>query len=167
MLLSMISIHSNMIIHCIVEENIFSRYCLHAFITGEILQRHINDCFETNGKQRIRCKRKVNMLKSNILKEKKSPFMIYADFENNLVPGDNGKQNTNESYTNEYKKQIICIYDYILVYDNHKFSKLFKSNLGEDVVYNFISSIIEESKYCNNLMKKHFNKELVMTKKDN
>ena len=91
MFLSMISIHSNMIIHCIVEENIFSRYCLHAFITGEILQRHIKDCFETNGKQRIRCKTKVNMLNSNILKEKKSPFMIYADFENNLVPGDNGK----------------------------------------------------------------------------
>ena len=26
---------------------------------------------------------------------------------------------------------------------------------------------MEESKYCGDLMKKHFNKELVMTKKDN
>ena len=42
------------------------------------------------------------MLNSKILKEKiKSPFMIYADFEIILVPGDNGKQNLNESYTNK------------------------------------------------------------------
>ena len=27
--------------------------------------------------------------------------------------------------------------------------------------------MIEESKYCNDVMKKHFKKELVMTKKDN
>ena len=27
--------------------------------------------------------------------------------------------------------------------------------------------MIEESKYCSNVMKKHFNKELVMTKEDN
>ena len=27
--------------------------------------------------------------------------------------------------------------------------------------------MIEESKYCSDLMKKHFNKELLMTKKDN
>ena len=27
--------------------------------------------------------------------------------------------------------------------------------------------MIEESKYCSNVMKKHFHKELLMTKKDN
>ena len=27
--------------------------------------------------------------------------------------------------------------------------------------------MIEESKYCSDVIKKHFNKELVMTKKDN
>ena len=43
----------------------------------------------------------------------------------------------------------------------------FESYLGEDAVYNFISSVIEESKYCSNVMKKHFNKELVMIKKEN
>ena len=30
--------------------------------------------------------------------------MIYADFEGILVPEDNGKQNSNESYTNKYSK---------------------------------------------------------------
>ena len=31
---------------------------------------------------------------------------------------------------------------------------------------NFINSMIEESKYCSDVIKKHFNKELVMTKED-
>ena len=34
----------------------------------------------------------------------KSPFMIYADFESILVPEDNGKQNTKESYASKYQK---------------------------------------------------------------
>ena len=35
-----------------------------------------------------------------------------------------------------------------------------------DAVYNFVNSMIEESTYCSELIKKHFNKELVMTIKD-
>ena len=46
-----------------------------------------------------------------------------------------------------------------------KFSKPSKSYLGQDGVYNFINSMVKESKYCSDLMKKHFNKELVITKK--
>ena len=36
-----------------------------------------------------------------------------------------------------------------------------------DAVYNFINSMIKGSKYCSEVMKKHFKKELVMTTKDN
>ena len=35
-----------------------------------------------------------------------------------------------------------------------KFCKLFKICLGKDAVYNFITSMIEESKYCSEVMKK-------------
>ena len=44
---------------------------------------------------------------------------------------------------------------------------LFTSYLGKDAVYNFISSMIEESKYCSDVIKNHFNKEPVMSKEDN
>ena len=46
------------------------------------------------------------------------------------------------------------------------FDKPFKLYLGEDVVYNFNKSIIEEM-WWSEVMKMHFNKKLVMTKKDN
>ena len=63
-------------------------------------------------------------------------------------------------------KNIACSYGYKLLCVDDKFSKPFKSYLGADAVYNFISGMIKESEYCSDVMKKHFNKELVMTKKD-
>ena len=109
----------------------------------------------------------MNLLNSKTMKKIKSPVMIYADFESILVPENNGKQNPEMSYTNEYEKHVACSYGSKLVCVDDKFSKPFKTYLGEDAVCDFINSMIEESKYCHKVMKKHFNKELVMTKEDN
>ena len=49
-----------------------------------------------------------------------------------------------------------CTYDSKLVYVDEKFRKLFKWYLGEYAIYNFIISIVEESKYCSDVMKKTF-----------
>ena len=91
--------------------------------------------------------------------------MIYADFKSTLVPENNGKQNTNESYTNIYQKYVACSYGYKLICLDHKFSKPYKSYSGEDAVYNFINNMIDESNYCSEVMKKKINKEFVTTKK--
>ena len=73
----------------------------------------------------------------------KSPFMIYVDFESILVPEDIGKQNSDETYTNKYKKHVACNYGYKIVSVDDKFSKPFKSCFGENAVYNFINSMIK------------------------
>ena len=52
------------------------------------------------------------------------------------------------SYTSKYQKYVACIYGYKLECVDEKFSKPFKSYLGEDAAYHCISSIIEECKYC-------------------
>ena len=46
------------------------------------------------------------------------------------------------------------------MYVDDKFSKPFKSKLNKDVVCNFIRSMIEESKYCNEVIKNSFIKNL-------
>ena len=46
-----------------------------------------------------------------------------------------------------------------------KFSKSFERYLRKDAIHNFINVIIEESKYCSDVIKKHFTKELVKKKK--
>ena len=73
----------------------------------------------------------------------KSTFKVYAEFESILVPEYNRKQNPNEAQTSKYKKHVGCSYGYKLAYVNDKFSKLFKSYIGKDAVYNFIRDIIK------------------------
>ena len=68
--------------------------------------------------------------------------------------------------SNIQKSHVACSYVYELACVDGKFSKPFKTYLRKDTVYNFIN-MIEESKYYNEEMKKHFNKESVMTKEDN
>ena len=97
-------------------KNHFCRYCLQAFITKEIVKRHIKDCFKINGKQTITMPKKGEYVKfKNFERKIKSSFTIYADFESILVPDDNAKQNPNESYTNKYQKHAACSYGYKLV----------------------------------------------------
>ena len=54
------------------------------------------------------------------------------------------------------QKHNACSYGYygykLVCFDT--FSKPFKTYLGKDAVYNFISSTIKESKYCNDTIKK-------------
>ena len=65
------------------------------------------------------------------------------------------------------RKQISKTCGYKLISVNGKFSKPFKAYLCKDEIYNFMKNMIEGSKYCSDVMKKHFNKELVITKDDN
>ena len=93
----------------------------------------------------------MSMLNSKIMREKKSPLIIYPDFESILARKDHGKKNLKETNTKKHQKHIAFSHEY-------KFSNLFKTYFSKDVVYNFINNTIEENKYCNEVMKKHFNK---------
>ena len=88
----------------------------------------------------------------------KPSFIIYAQSENILVPENNGRQNPDKRYRKKYLIHVTCSYNYKLVCADDKFSKPFKSNLDEDAVYNFINSMIKESKSCTDITKKNFNK---------
>ena len=83
------------------------------------------------------------------------------------MPEDNGKQNTDESYLNKYQKHDACSYGNILVWVDDRLSKSFKSYLGEDAVFDTSLLIVWLKKVLYWYYEKHFNKELVMTKKVN
>ena len=68
------------------------------------------------------------------------------------MPENNGKQNPEKSYTDKHQ-DIACSYGYKLVCVDVKLSKPFKSYLRKVAVYNFVNSIIEESKYWNKVIK--------------
>ena len=103
------------------------KHCLQAFSTEEILKCHFKEGFKIDGKQGIKMPKKDEHVRfKNFERKIKSPFMIYADFENILVPEDSGKQNLNASYTNKYQKHVASSNGYKLVYVDDKFNKAFK-----------------------------------------
>ena len=82
----------------------FFHYCLQVFGTLEILKSHVNDCFKINGKQMIKVPKNGEYVRFKSSERKiKSPYLIYADVENILMLGNNGKQNPGKSYANKYR----------------------------------------------------------------
>ena len=115
------------------------------------------------------------MLKfNNFHKQLPVPFVIYANFEaiTKKVQGcEQSDEMENEknkrSYMEAYQTYEDCGYGYKVVccyYDNY--SKDICIYRGENAVYKFMEKMLEELKYCKAVIKKHFNKPLVMTEVD-
>ena len=83
-----------------------------------------------------------------------------------LVPENNGKQNLDESHIDKQQNHVGFRVDYKLECVDDNFSKSFKSYLGQDDVNELIINVIKKSKYCSKVIKKHFNKELVIIKEN-
>ena len=58
-----------------------------------------------------------------------------------------------------YGYKVVCCYD-------DKYSKYTRIYRGENAVYKFMEKMLEEVEYCKAVIKKHFNKPLVMTEVD-
>ena len=101
------------------------------------MKYHIEDCFKINDKQTIIIPKKCEYVKFKNC-EKQLNHLIYAVFENILVSKDNKKQNLYDSCTNKSQKHIPCSYGNKLFCADDKFSKPFKTYLGNDAVHNFI-----------------------------
>ena len=86
-------------------------------------------------------------------------FKVYADFEciSNSLEDNEGP------CSKKYPDHIPCSFAYKLVSVDDKFSKPIVFYRGETVAFKFTEAILKEYEYCKKLMKKHFNKNLIMT----
>ena len=151
-------------------------YCLQCFSSERVLVKHVNNYLTINGAQAINMpKQGENILKfNNFHKQLPVPFVIYADFEaiTKKVQGckqseEMGKDKDRRSHTEAYQTHEDCGYGYKVVccYDD-KYSSDMCIYRGENAVYKFMEKMLEEVKYCKAVIKKHFNKPLVMTEVD-
>ena len=69
----------------------------------------------------------------------------------------------NGSYTEKYRDHIPCSFAYKVVCIDNKFSIKVVLYRGKDTVYRFIEAIINEYDYYKKMIKKHFNKNLIMS----
>ena len=154
----------------------FCMYCLQCFSYERILASHVNNCLTINGAQAINIlKQCENILKfNNFHKQLPVPFVIYADFEAIMEKVQGCKQSEEmkkdkdtRSYMEAYQTHEDCGYGYKVVccYDD-KYSKYTCIYRGKNAVYKFMEKMLEEVKYCKTVIKKHFNKPLVMTEVD-
>ena len=147
----------------------FCMYCLQCFSSEEVLKNHKDNCIQLNGEQAIKMPDKSNnTLKfNNFNKQQPVPFVIYADFEAITEKISGCKPDNNKSYTDNYQKHTDCGFGYKVVccYDD-KYTQPLKIYRGEKAVYTFLEYMLDEVKYCKNIIKKEFNKPLRMTKED-
>ena len=154
----------------------FCMYCLQRFSSERILTNHVNNCLTINGNQAINMPKKgENILKfNNFHKQLPVPFVIHADFkaitkkvQSCKRSEEMEKDRDNGSYTEAYQTHEDCGYGYKVVccYDD-KYSKPIQTYRGKNAVYKFLEQMLNEVYYCKNVIKKHFNKPLVMTEDD-
>ena len=103
----------------------------------------------------------------NFHKQLAVPFVIYADFEALTEKVHSCSPNDDKSYTQAYQKHTNCGYGYKVVccYDD-MYTKPNQLYRGENSVYKFMEKMLEEVKYCKNVIKYKFNKPFKITKED-
>ena len=139
----------------------FCRSCLQCFSSENVLIKHKEDCLSINGQQSINLEKGTIEFK-NYFKQIPVPFKIYADFECNLK----SVESYEGFYSKKYQDHIPCSFAYKLVCVDDKFSKPIVVFRGENAAYKFFEAILEEYEYCKKLMKKHFNKNLIVSEEE-
>ena len=151
------------------ERKHFCMNCLQCFSSERVLNDHKDNCIQINGTQAIKMPDKDNNILrfNNFHKQQPIPFIIYGDFEAITEKIQGCIKNNDSSYTEAYQKHTDCGYGYKLVccYDD-KYTKPINIYRGENAMYKFMEKMLEEVTYCKNIMKKEFNKPLIMTKDD-
>ena len=140
----------------------FCKSCLQCFSSENVLLEYGKDCLLINGGQHVKLE-KGSIEFKNFNKQIPVPLEIYADFECLLKAVDSGLDNDCFSYTIKYRDHIPCSFAYKIVCIDNKFSKDVVSYRGKNAVLKSIMSIFKEYDYCRSVMKKHFNKNLVMS----
>ena len=119
--------------------------------------KHKEDCLSINGTQSVDVEEGIVKFE-NYSKQLSAQFKIYADFECNLQV----TEISEGSCTKKYHGHVPCSYDFKVVWIDNRFSKAIVVYRGKNAAYEFVKPILKEYKYCKKVMKKHFNKNLIM-----
>ena len=115
-------------------------------------------CSRINGTESVRLEKGTIGFK-NYFKQIPVPIKIYTDFECNLKR----VESYEISYSKKYQDRIPCGFTYKPDCVDGKFTYPIVAFRGENAAFKFIEEILKEYQYCKNLMKKHFNKNVIMS----
>ena len=128
----------------------FCKNCLHCFSSKNVLTNHKKDCLCINGAQSVRLEKGTIEFK-NYFKQMPVSFKIHVDFEC--------------IYSRKYQNHIPCSFAYKVVCIDDILSKPIVVFRGGNVAYEFVKGILDKYDYCKKVMKKYFNKNLILSEK--
>ncbi|CAB4012234.1 Gastrula zinc finger [Paramuricea clavata] len=137
--------------------------CLNGFNSQERLDEHIETCREVNGTQKtVMPKRGSKVMFKNHRRQLSVPFVIYADFESQLIPVDGDGKCLRKTQSHEmcsYGFKRVCYYD-------GKYDGEYKSYRGVGAIGRFLTDVLNETEECNRIIQDEFTKEAVMSVND-
>ena len=139
----------------------FCKTCFQCLSSKNVLTEYKIDCLSINGLQSVKLEKGTIEFK-NYFKKIPVPLKIYADFESNLE----GVEIYEGSYSKKYQDHISCSFAYKVVCIDDRFTKPIVVFRGENAAYEFIKAILKEWEYCKKVMKRHFNKNLIMSEEE-
>ena len=119
------------------------------------MEEYEENCFIKNGKQSVKL-RSGSIKFKNYFKQLAVSFKIYVDFESLLRRFRSNDKNGHNSYTEKYQDYIPWSFAYKVVRVDEKFGKKVVLYTGNNVVYKFIETVLEEYYYYRkNVIKKY------------
>ena len=143
------------------KKKYFCKSCFQCFSSKNVLTEQQKVCLSINGAQYLRLERGTIEFKK-YFKQTPVSFKIYAYFERILK----SVESYEGFYSKKYQNHIPCSFAHKLVCVDDDFSKPIVAFRGENASYKFIEAIIKEYEYCKKVMKKHFNKNVIMTEEE-
>ena len=98
----------------------------------------------------------------NYFKQMLVPFKIYVDFESNLK----AVEIYEGFYSKKFQDHVPCSFACKVVCIDDKFTKPIVAFRGKNAAHEFVKVILNKYEYCKKVMKKHFNKNLIMSEKE-
>ena len=139
----------------------FCKSCLQCFSSRNALTKHKDNCLNLNGKQSVKLEKgKIEF--EDYFKQVPVPFKIYTDFECNLE----SVESYERPYTKKYQDHVPCSFAYNFFCTDDRFTKPIVVFRGENAAYEFFKAILKDYKYFKKIMKKHFNKDLIMREEE-
>ena len=143
------------------NKKLFCRSCLQCFSNKNVLTNHKENCLSINGAQSVKSEKGIIEFK-NYCRKIHCPFKIYADCECNLE----GCESYEGFYSKKYHNHISCSFAYKVVCIDDRFSKPTVVFKGENAAHEIIKAILNDYEHCKKVMKKYFNKNLIITEEE-
>ena len=139
----------------------FCKNCLQCFSSENVLTKHRADCLSINGKESVKIEKGINEFKS-YLKKIPAPFKFFVDFKCNLK----SVESYEGSYTKKYQDHVSCSFAYKDGCIDDRFTNQIVVFESKNAPYEFIKAIHKEYNYSKKVMKKHFNKNLIISEEE-